>query len=74
MTNPTVVFPEAGEVVVDDREKPTPDADEVLVETDLTLVSTGTELTVSRATTRRGRSGTTTAPTLSSRGTSTSGR
>jgi 2-desacetyl-2-hydroxyethyl bacteriochlorophyllide A dehydrogenase len=46
MDNPTVVFPEAREVVVEDRERPAPDADEVLVETDTSLVSSGTELTV----------------------------
>jgi len=46
MDNPTVVFPEARQVVVEDRERPVPAAGEVLVETDTSLVSTGTELTV----------------------------
>jgi len=46
MDNPTVVFPEAREVAVEDRDRSVPDADEVLVETDTSLVSTGTELTV----------------------------
>jgi 2-desacetyl-2-hydroxyethyl bacteriochlorophyllide A dehydrogenase len=46
MDNSTVVFPEAREVAVEERERPTPAADEVLVETDTSLVSTGTELTV----------------------------
>ena len=46
MANPTVVFPEPGEVVLRDRERPSPGPGEVLVETDTTLVSTGTELTV----------------------------
>jgi len=46
MDNPTVVFTEPREVEVVDRERPDPGADEVLVETDTSLVSTGTELTV----------------------------
>jgi 2-desacetyl-2-hydroxyethyl bacteriochlorophyllide A dehydrogenase len=46
MDNPTIVFPEPGEVVVENRERPDPGPGEVLVETDATLVSTGTELTV----------------------------
>jgi 2-desacetyl-2-hydroxyethyl bacteriochlorophyllide A dehydrogenase len=44
--NPTVVFPEAREVAIEDRERPEPGPDEVLIETDTSLVSTGTELTV----------------------------
>lgn len=44
--NPTVVFPAAREVAVEDREVPTPAADAVLIETETSLVSTGTELTV----------------------------
>lgn len=46
MENPTIVFPAAREVRIEDREKPTPADDEVLVETEQTLLSTGTELTV----------------------------
>ena len=46
MANPTVVFPEPREVVVEDRERPDPGPNEVLIETDTSLVSTGTELTV----------------------------
>jgi len=45
-TNPTVIFPEAGEVTVENRPVPEPEMDEVLVESDRTLISTGTELTV----------------------------
>lgn len=46
MTNPTVVFPEPGTVELQDHDRPMPDSDEVLIETDTTVVSTGTELTV----------------------------
>jgi len=46
MDNPTVVFPGPQEVEIEDRERPAPAADEVLVETDTSLVSTGTELTI----------------------------
>jgi 2-desacetyl-2-hydroxyethyl bacteriochlorophyllide A dehydrogenase len=46
MNNPTVVFPEPRAVAVEDRERPAPGPGEVLVETDTSLVSTGTELTV----------------------------
>lgn len=46
MANPTVVFTDPGTVVLKERERPTPGEDEVLIETDTTLVSTGTELTV----------------------------
>ncbi|GAB3688905.1 hypothetical protein GCM10028857_23660 [Salinarchaeum chitinilyticum] len=44
--NPTVVFPEARSVEIEDRERPAPGPGEVLIETDTSLVSTGTELTV----------------------------
>ncbi|MFB6106771.1 MAG: zinc-binding alcohol dehydrogenase [Halobacteriaceae archaeon] len=44
--NPTVVFTEPGRAVVERRSRPTPDPDEVVVETERSLVSTGTELTV----------------------------
>ncbi|MFB6135862.1 MAG: zinc-binding dehydrogenase [Halobacteriaceae archaeon] len=46
MSNPTVVFPEAREVRVEDRDVPDPGPGEFLVETTRTLVSTGTELTI----------------------------
>ncbi|MFB6074274.1 MAG: zinc-binding alcohol dehydrogenase [Haloarculaceae archaeon] len=46
MSNSTVVFPAAREVSLEERERPTPDDDEVLIETLTSLVSTGTELTV----------------------------
>jgi 2-desacetyl-2-hydroxyethyl bacteriochlorophyllide A dehydrogenase len=46
MANPTVVFPEPREVAIEDRERPEPGEREVLIETDTTLISTGTELTV----------------------------
>jgi len=44
--NETVVFPEPRSVVVEDRSCPDPGPGEVLVETDCSLVSTGTELTI----------------------------
>jgi len=43
--NPCVVFDGERDVTVADRPVPDPGAGEVLIETDLTLVSTGTELT-----------------------------
>lgn len=44
--NPTVVFPEKGKVVLEDHPAPVPGAGELLVQTDRTLISTGTELTM----------------------------
>jgi len=44
-SNETVVFPEPGTVTIEDRPVPEPGSDEVLVRSDRTLVSTGTELT-----------------------------
>lgn len=44
--NPTLVFPAPREVRIEDRPIPSPDDGEVLVETERTLISTGTELTV----------------------------
>ncbi|AGN01148.1 hypothetical protein L593_05995 [Salinarchaeum sp. Harcht-Bsk1] len=44
--NQTVVFPDAREVAVEDRDRPEPSADEVLIETDTSLISAGTECTV----------------------------
>lgn len=43
--NKTVVFTSAGEVELQDKEMPKPAAGEVLIETEVSLVSTGTELT-----------------------------
>lgn len=45
-TSETIVFDEPNAVTIEERERPTPDADEVLIRTERTLVSTGTELTV----------------------------
>lgn len=45
-SNDTIVFPAPTEVAVRSRERPEPGPGEVLVETERTLVSTGTELTV----------------------------
>lgn len=42
--NYAVVFPDEREVVLEDREIPDPGPDEVLVETERSLISTGTEL------------------------------
>ena len=46
MPNQAVVFPEPRTVILEDRERPEPNADEVLIETKRTLISTGTELTI----------------------------
>lgn len=46
MSNPTVVFPEPGTVEIQDRERPEPGPEEVLIETLTSTISTGTELTV----------------------------
>jgi len=43
--NKPVVFTSAGEVELQDKEMPKPAAGEVLIETEVSLVSTGTELT-----------------------------
>jgi 2-desacetyl-2-hydroxyethyl bacteriochlorophyllide A dehydrogenase len=44
--NPTVVFVRPGEVVIENREKPSPKTGELLIKTRCTLISTGTELTI----------------------------
>jgi 2-desacetyl-2-hydroxyethyl bacteriochlorophyllide A dehydrogenase len=44
--NDTVVFPKPKSIAVEQYELPEPDADEVLVETTRSLISTGTELTL----------------------------
>lgn len=44
--NPTVVFPSPGEVTVENRPVPEPEAGEVVVESTQTLISTGTEVTL----------------------------
>jgi 2-desacetyl-2-hydroxyethyl bacteriochlorophyllide A dehydrogenase len=46
MDNPTVVFEGPHSAIVESRERPRPAAGEVLIETALTLISTGTELTI----------------------------
>lgn len=45
-SNETVVFEAPEDVTIEQRDRPSPDDDEVLIETTRTLVSTGTELTV----------------------------
>ena len=45
-TNPTIVFTAPREVAIEEREKPTPEAAQLLVRTRRSLISTGTELTV----------------------------
>jgi len=44
--NPTVVFVKPKEVVLEDRERPLPKDGELLVKSQSTLISTGTELTI----------------------------
>lgn len=44
--NPTIVFPKAREVRIEDRDIPTPKPGQVLVKTRRSLISTGTELTI----------------------------
>lgn len=44
--NPTVVFAEPKKVVIEDRDIPSPQGGELLIETQCTLISTGTELTI----------------------------
>lgn len=44
--NPTIVFTKPGEVVLENREKPSPKSGELLIRTRCTLISTGTELTI----------------------------
>lgn len=44
--NPTIVFTGPGQVAVEDRELPSPAPGELLIRTHLTLISTGTELTI----------------------------
>ncbi|WP_436926123.1 zinc-binding dehydrogenase [Halosimplex amylolyticum] len=44
-TNDTVVFADANEVTVEERPVPEPDAGQVLIEAERSLISTGTELT-----------------------------
>jgi len=44
--NPTVVFPEARKIVIEDREMPSPKEGQILVKTERTLISTGTETTI----------------------------
>ncbi len=44
--NPTIVFAAPCEVVIEDRDVPSPGPGELLIRTRLTLISTGTELTI----------------------------
>jgi len=44
--NPTVVFVQPRKVVIEEREIPSPQANELLIKTECTLISTGTELTI----------------------------
>lgn len=46
MINPTVVFPGPNVVVMEDRPIPQPSPDQLLIDTQYTMISTGTELTV----------------------------
>ncbi len=46
MHNPTVVFPAPKQVSIEDRDVPAPEEGQALVRSELTLISTGTELTV----------------------------
>ncbi len=46
MDNPTIVFDRPRSVTVERRDRPRPGAGEMLIETALTLISTGTELTI----------------------------
>ncbi|MFP9190150.1 zinc-dependent alcohol dehydrogenase [Natronosalvus vescus] len=45
-TNPTIVFTDVESIAIEERPIPEPAADQVLIRTERTLVSTGTELTV----------------------------
>lgn len=45
-SNPTVVFPEKGKVVLEERPVPVAGEGELLIQTERTLISTGTELTM----------------------------
>jgi NADPH:quinone reductase-like Zn-dependent oxidoreductase len=46
MDNPTVVFPRPRQVTIENRPRPRPHEGELLIETDVTLISMGTELTI----------------------------
>jgi 2-desacetyl-2-hydroxyethyl bacteriochlorophyllide A dehydrogenase len=46
MDNPTVVFPRSHQVTIENRPRPRPQEGELLIKTDLTLISMGTELTI----------------------------
>jgi len=45
-TNPAVVFVQPGQVIIEEREIPCPKPGELLIKTEYTLISTGTELTI----------------------------
>jgi 2-desacetyl-2-hydroxyethyl bacteriochlorophyllide A dehydrogenase len=44
--NPTVVFTQPREIAIEDREIPSPGEGELLIKTRMTMISTGTELTI----------------------------
>jgi 2-desacetyl-2-hydroxyethyl bacteriochlorophyllide A dehydrogenase len=46
MDNPTVVFPRPRQVTIENRQRPRPHEAELLIETHVTLISMGTELTI----------------------------
>ena len=46
MDNPTVVFPRPRQITIENRERPRPHEGELLIKTDVTLISMGTELTI----------------------------
>jgi 2-desacetyl-2-hydroxyethyl bacteriochlorophyllide A dehydrogenase len=46
MPNPTIVFPKARDVAIEDREIPKPGEGQILIRSTRTLISTGTELTI----------------------------
>jgi hypothetical protein len=46
MDNPTVVFPRPRQVTIENRKRPRPCEGELLIKSDVTLISMGTELTI----------------------------
>ena len=45
-TNPTIVFPEPQKLLIEEQPIPTPQPGEVLIQSSISLISTGTELTI----------------------------
>jgi len=58
MSNRTVVFPEQGAVTLEERDRPDPAADEVLIETETSLVNAGMELAILAGESPEGSTGT----------------